>query len=72
MSQSTPLSTFVMVCLAVQASAIEIPVFIFAGQSITINSGPDSAQLAPELLAPQTNVLFYNARTHYATTTTPH
>jgi hypothetical protein len=42
----------------------EIPVFIFAGQSEAINSGTDTGLLRPDELAPQPNVLFYNARTH--------
>lgn len=42
--------------------ATDIPVFIFAGQSIAINSGTDSGRLPAEFLVPQTNVLFYNGR----------
>jgi hypothetical protein len=42
--------------------AEEIPVFIFAGQSIAMNSGTDSGQLPAAMLEPQTNVLFYNSR----------
>jgi len=42
--------------------------FIFAGQSIAINSGTDSGRLPAQMLAPQTNVLFFNARAHYAPT----
>jgi Carbohydrate esterase, sialic acid-specific acetylesterase len=41
-----------------------IPVFIFAGQSEAINSGTDTGLMKAEALAPQRNVLFYNARTH--------
>ena len=55
-----------------QAHAAEIPVFIFAGQSIAINSGTDTSQLTPEQLQPKTNVWFYNARAHYPTTNAVH
>ena len=50
----------------------EIPVFIFAGQSEAINSGTDTGLLKPEELAPQPNVLFYNARTHTPATGAVH
>ncbi len=51
----------------------DIPIFIFAGQSIAINSGTDSGRLSQALQAAQTNVLFYNARaTANAPTTTVH
>jgi hypothetical protein len=52
--------------------AAEIPVFIFAGQSEAINSGTDTGLLQPEALAPQTNVLFYNARIHTPATGAVH
>jgi hypothetical protein len=54
------------------AFAAEIPIFIFAGQSEAINSGTDTGLMKPEALAPQTNVLFYNARTHFAATGAVH
>lgn len=43
-------------------NAAEIPVFIFAGQSIAINTGTDFGRLSAEWKSPQTNVLFFNAR----------
>jgi len=46
------------------AVGANIPLFIFAGQSIAINSGTDSGLLPANLLTAQSNVLFYNARTH--------
>jgi hypothetical protein len=49
-----------------------IPVFIFAGQSEAINSGTDTGLMKPEALAPQTNVLYYNARTHTPATGAVH
>jgi hypothetical protein len=59
--------------LVVSASwATEIPVFIFAGQSEAINSGTDTGLMKPEALAPQPNVLFYNARTHTPATGAVH
>jgi hypothetical protein len=54
------------------AFAADIPVFIFAGQSEAINSGTDTGLMKPEALAPQTNVLFYNARTHTPATGAVH
>ncbi len=54
------------------ARSAEVPVFIFAGQSIAINSGTDTGFLPPELLAAQTNVLFYNARTQDRPTSAVH
>jgi hypothetical protein len=50
----------------------EIPVFIFAGQSEAINSGTDTGLMRPEALAPQSNVIFYNARTHTPATGAVH
>ena len=52
--------------------AAEIPVLIFAGQSEAINSGTDTGLMKPEALAPQPNVLFYNARTHAPATGAVH
>jgi hypothetical protein len=49
-----------------------IPVFIFAGQSEAINSGTDTGLMKPDALAPQSNVLFYNARTHTPATGAVH
>lgn len=67
------LGAFGLLCLnGVPAEGTEIPVFIFAGQSIAINSGTDTGLLAPEMLAPQTNVLFYNARTQNPATSVVH
>jgi hypothetical protein len=54
------------------AFAADIPVFIFAGQSEAINSGTDTGLLKPDALAPQPNVLFYNARTHTPATGAVH
>lgn len=42
--------------------AEDIPIFIFAGQSIAINSGTDSGLLSSEMSLEQTNVLLYNAK----------
>jgi len=67
------LVTALFVGLRTSASwAGEIPVFIFAGQSEAINSGTDTGLMQPEALAPQTNVLFYNARTHTPATGAVH
>ena len=49
-----------------------IPIFIFAGQSEAINSGTDTGLMQPDALAPQVNVLFYNARTHTPATGAVH
>jgi hypothetical protein len=51
---------------------MNIPVFIFAGQSEAINSGTDTALMQSGALAPQCNVLFYNARTHTPATGAVH
>ena len=63
---------FVVALLVITAAGAtfgaDIPVFIFAGQSIAINSGTDTGLMRPEALAPQPNVLFYNARSHYPAT----
>lgn len=49
-----------------------IPLFIFAGQSEAINSGTDTGLLQSNVLAGQSNVLFYNARTHTPATGAVH
>ena len=49
-----------------------IPVFIFAGQSEAINSGTDAGLMKAKALAAQSNVLFYNARTHSPATGAVH
>ncbi len=54
------------------STASEIPVFVFAGQSIAINSGTDSGLLPAGMLALQTNVLFFNARAHFVPTSEVH
>ena len=60
------------IAMAGMAFAADIPVFIFAGQSEAINSGTDTGLMKPEALAPQPNVLFYNARTHSPATGAVH
>lgn len=51
---------------------INIPIFIFAGQSEAINSGTDTGLLQSNARAAQLNVLFYNARTHTPATGAVH
>lgn len=53
---------FLTLILSLKASDENIPLFIFAGQSIAINSGTDSGLLSLDLTKEQSNVLIYNAR----------
>jgi hypothetical protein len=50
----------------------DIPIFIFIGQSEAINSGTDTGLMSSNSLAAQSNVLFYNARTHTPATGAVH
>ena len=71
-AKARPVAVLLLLSLAGMAFGAEIPVFIFAGQSEAINSGTDTGLLRPEELAPQPNVLFYNARTHTPATGAVH
>jgi hypothetical protein len=71
-AKALPIAALLILSLAGMVFGAEIPVFIFAGQSEAINSGTDTGLLRPEELAPQPNVLFYNARTHTPATGAVH
>ncbi len=63
-----------VVLFSVLAHAETVPVLVFGGQSLAICSGTDTGLLPTNspLLAPQPNVLFFNARTHTAPTGAVH
>ena len=67
-----PAAVLLMVSTTRVSFATNIPVFIFAGQSTAICSGTDTGLIPSSALAPQLNVLLYNARTHYPATGAVH
>ena len=67
-----PVTALLAILAADVTIGANIPVFIFAGQSEAINSGTDTGLMQPDALAPQPNVLFYNARTHTPATGAVH